>query len=78
MLMRRVLNGSKFEHAVQEVKKDLPVVMMNDYRIWPLYDVLCFSLIPRHTQALSSQLLDVAWCTYISSVVYSDDKKQLQ
>jgi len=72
MLTRRVLDGAHFNQAVEEVKKDLPEVMKTDYKIFPFYDVLCFSLIPRHTQALSSGLLDVAWSAYMSNVLYAN------
>lgn len=78
MLLRRVLEGAKFNDAMQEVKRDLPSVVANDYKIWPLYDVLCFTVIPRHIQAVSTGVLGVAWCTYISWVIHASKQEKTE
>lgn len=68
MLMRRMLDGASFDDAMFHVKKDLKGVMMNDYKVWPLYDVLCFTVIPRHTQATFTGALGMVWAAYLSYV----------
>lgn len=70
MLMRRMLDGASYDDAMFHVKKDLPGVMVNDYKIWPLYDVMCFSVIPRHTQAIFTGVLGCAWAAYLSYVTH--------
>jgi hypothetical protein len=44
--------------------------MMTDYKVWPLYDVMCFSVIPRHTQATFTGVLGCAWAAYLSYVTH--------
>lgn len=46
--------------------------IQNDYKIWPLYDVLCFTMIPRHMQALTTGTLGICWATYLSFVTHTE------
>ncbi|EWM28334.1 mpv17-like protein [Nannochloropsis gaditana] len=72
MAMRRVLDGESWHDAEQAVRRDLWGVMMNDYKIWPLYDVLCFTCIPRHLHGLSTGTLGIVWATYLSYVTHTE------
>jgi Mpv17 / PMP22 family len=42
------------------------IVLMN-WRIWPLANVLNFGLVPIQLQVLVNQLLSFFWCIYIST-----------
>lgn len=72
MLMRRTMDGEPLASATAAVKRDLWPVMKNDYKIWPAYDVLCFTLIPRHVQAMTTGTLGILWATYLSFVTHTD------
>lgn len=72
MLMRRMMDGENYETASKAVKRDLWGVMKTDYKIWPFYDILCFTLIPRHTQSMCTGALGCAWATYLSYVTHVD------
>lgn len=50
-----------------------PISIQNDYKIWPIYDVLCFTMIPRHMQALSTGTLGICWAAYLSFVTHTDE-----
>jgi hypothetical protein len=70
MLLRHMLEGRPVREAAASVRRDLWPVMKTDYRIWPIYDVLCFTVIPRHVQAVSTGLLGVVWAAYLSVIVH--------
>lgn len=72
MFVRRALDGEPVPSAAKAVKRDLWGVMKNDYCIWPIYDVLCFTMIPRHIQAMTTGTLGIAWATYLSLVTHAD------
>ncbi|GAB5031112.1 pxmp2 4 family protein 4-like [Nannochloropsis oceanica] len=73
MAMRRMLDGESWEQTERAVRRDLWGVMKNDYKIWPLYDVLCFTCIPRHMHGLSTGTLGIVWAAYLSYVTHTED-----
>jgi hypothetical protein len=70
MMMRRVMDGEEVGEAWGHVRRDLLGVVLMDYRIWPVYDILCFTLLPRHIQATSTAALSTAWAAYLSWVTH--------
>lgn len=73
MAMRRMLDGESWEQTERAVRRDLWGVMKNDYKIWPLYDVLCFTCIPRHMHGLSTGTLGIVWAAYLSYVTHTEE-----
>lgn len=73
MAMRRMLDGESWAQTERAVRRDLWGVMKNDYKIWPLYDVLCFTCIPRHMHGLSTGTLGILWATYLSYVTHTEE-----
>lgn len=72
MLMRRTMDGEPFDTAAAAIKRDLWGVMKTDYKIWPIYDVLCFTMIPRHVQAMTTGTLGICWAAYLSFVTHTE------
>ncbi len=73
MATRRLLDGDSWAKTERAIRRDLWDVMKNDYKIWPLYDVLCFTCIPRHMQGMSTGTLGILWATYLSFVTHTDE-----
>lgn len=45
-------------------------VLLDDLRVWPLYDLLCFSLVPPALRPTATSLVSVCWHTYVSTVAH--------
>lgn len=41
-------------------------VLLNDLRVWPAYDLLCFSVVPPAHRPTATALVSVCWHTYMS------------
>ena len=50
------------------VNADFAGVLLDDVKVWPIYDVLCFSLIPAALRPKATAVVSVCWHTYISHV----------
>ena len=50
------------------VNADSAGVLLDDVKVWPIYDVLCFSLIPAALRPKATAIVSVCWHTYISHV----------
>lgn len=48
--------------------RDIGEVVRTDLKIWPLYDVLCFSLISPSWRPVVTALMSSAWATYMSII----------
>lgn len=70
MFARRMCSGTAtLAETVSTVNKDLFwEVVVDDLRVWPLYDVVCFSLIPPAVRPATTAVVNAAWATYISLV----------
>lgn len=74
LVVRRLLApsplGENFEKRVMRcldsVHDIFADVILDDLKVWPLYDVLCFALVPPHLRPLSTAAVSVCWHTYIS------------
>ena len=43
-------------------------VILDDLRVWPLYDLMCFGVVPPHLRPTTTALVSVCWHTYMSFV----------
>ena len=68
MMMRNMLAGNTPLEAWRMTKPKIIAVIKLDWRIFPLYDVIVFSLVPKHVQALCTAAVCCLWNGYISSV----------
>lgn len=46
-------------HKILDVLKD-------DLKVWPIYDLLCFSVIPPNLRPITTSVVSVCWHTYMS------------
>lgn len=60
--------GSIFQACIQSCNKDIIEVLKIDLKVWPLYDILCFSVIPPHLRPITGALMASSWAMYISIV----------
>ena len=70
MFVRRVGTGEVgLGEAAASTNEDLFWgVVCDDLRVWPLYDVVCFALIPPAVRPAATACVNAAWATYISLV----------
>lgn len=79
LLARRLLasdapRGEPLEHrvrrCVRQVHAIFPGVIRDDLKVWPLYDMLCFSLVPPKMRATATAAVSVCWHSYVSMVAH--------
>ena len=81
MFLRRFLPGGAFarkqlplpwparcRRCYQSVNQDFYGVLRHDLKVWPLFDVVCFSAIPPHLRPTAVAIMQVCWHTYVSYV----------
>lgn len=54
--------------SIESCKQDFLEVLRDDLRVWPLYDIVCFSLIPPSVRPISNAFMASAWSMYMSIV----------
>ena len=52
--------------SVKSCNQDFKEVVKDDLKIFPLYDLTCFSIIPYHIRPLSNALMASGWAMYMS------------
>ena len=56
-------------HALLDSVHDIFAdVILDDLRVWPLYDLMCFGVVPPHLRPTTTALVSVCWHTYMSFV----------
>jgi hypothetical protein len=56
----------KLEEVSDHVVREMPVVTLNDARVWLPYNLVAFSVIPIHVRPATTSLMEAVWQTYIS------------
>jgi Mpv17 / PMP22 family len=54
-------------NVVEKCRLDMWSIVLMNWRIWPLANVLNFGLVPIQLQVLVNQILAFFWCIYIST-----------
>jgi len=54
--------------CVQNCNEDIPEVIADDLKIWPLYDIACYSIVPPSLRPITTALMSSVWATYMSVV----------
>jgi hypothetical protein len=57
-----------WQTSTQTCNADFWEVLWDDLKIWPLYDVLCYSVIPPPVRPLTTALLSASWSLYMSLI----------
>lgn len=63
---RGFLQGRSALEAGDHVLQEMPVVTLNDARVWMPYNMLAFSIIPIWIRPATTSLMEACWQTYIS------------
>ncbi|KAL7744512.1 hypothetical protein ACLKA6_017036 [Drosophila palustris] len=63
------VNGKKHEEIVQSIRDGYVDLMKRSYTLWPLAQVVNFSLLPIQYQVLFVQLIALIWNCYLSMVL---------
>ena len=82
LLARRLLadapRGEPLEHrvrrCVRQVHAIFPGVVRDDLKVWPLYDMLCFGLVPPKMRATATAAVSVCWHSYVSMVAHQPQR----
>lgn len=78
-LARNVEGGpTSVGECIRSCNRDIGHVIRDDLKLWPAYDILCFSFIPPSLRAFTTALMSSSWAMYISivssrSIVSSSD-----
>ena len=76
LVARRLLGpapiGERLEERVQRcvssVHRIFADVLLDDLKVWPMYDMLCFSVVPPHLRPTATAVVSVCWHSYVSFV----------
>eukprot|EP00581_Thalassiosira_minuscula_P000231 CAMPEP_0183736750 /NCGR_PEP_ID=MMETSP0737-20130205/50140_1 /TAXON_ID=385413 /ORGANISM="Thalassiosira miniscula, Strain CCMP1093" /LENGTH=83 /DNA_ID=CAMNT_0025970841 /DNA_START=14 /DNA_END=265 /DNA_ORIENTATION=+ len=57
---------SIFQSCIKSCNEDFMEVLKDDLKIFPAYDILCYSVIPPKVRPLTNALIASAWAMYMS------------
>uniref|UniRef100_A0A6U3UQU7 Peroxisomal membrane protein MPV17 n=1 Tax=Ditylum brightwellii TaxID=49249 RepID=A0A6U3UQU7_9STRA len=60
--------------CVQSCNRDFVPVLKDDLKIWPLYDIMCYSVIPPKVRPITTALMASAWSMYMSIVSAKEEE----
>ena len=63
---RRRRIRSVFRECVTTCNRDIGEVIIDDLKVWPLYDILCYAWIPPALRPITTALMSSAWSMYMS------------
>ncbi|CAM9403821.1 unnamed protein product [Phaeothamnion confervicola] len=69
LVLRECLAGAGLSAAWRAMARNIVSVMVMDLKVWPIYDMMCFTLIPESIQPLSTAVVSLLWNAYMSWVV---------
>ena len=58
--------GSILQSCRTSCNRDFPEVLRDDLKVWPAYDVLCYSIIPPMVRPITTALMATLWSMYMS------------
>lgn len=66
MWCRRYARSGCPEEAWNFTRESIRAVVIHDFRVWPAFDALCFSVVPLHLRPATAGVASLAWNTYLS------------
>ena len=57
-----------FKGCFKSCNRDIMEVIVDDLKIWPLYDLTCYSIIPPNWRPITTSIMSSGWAMYMSVV----------
>ncbi len=65
-----------FKSCFQSCNRDIGEVIVDDLKIWPLYDLTCYSLIPPSWRPITTSIMSSGWAMYMSVVSAKEENDE--
>lgn len=60
--------GQVWQSCMESTRHDFPGIVRQGVKVWPLYDFLCFSVIPPSVRPISTAIMASLWSMYLSMI----------
>ena len=64
-----------FKGCFRSCNRDIGEVIVDDLKIWPLYDLTCYSLIPPAWRPITTSIMSSGWAMYMSVVSAKEEEE---
>lgn len=71
-----LLFSAIFKGCWKSCNRDIMEVILDDIKIWPLYDLTCYSVIPPTWRPITTSIMSSAWAMYMSVVSAKEDEEE--
>ena len=68
MTVRLAIEGTPFREAFRIAKEEIPQVFKSDLCVWMTYNSMCYGVIPRGIQPISTAVMSSLWTAYVTFV----------
>jgi len=65
-----------FRGCFKSCNRDICEVIVDDLKIWPLYDLTCYSLIPPAWRPITTSIMSSGWAMYMSIVSAKEEQEE--
>ena len=65
-----------FKGCFKSCNRDIREVIVDDLKIWPLYDLTCYSLIPPGWRPITTSIMSSGWAMYMSIVSAKEEQTE--
>ena len=57
-----------FKGCFNSCNNDIIEIIKDDLKIWPIYDLICYSIIPPYWRPITTSIMSSGWAMYMSIV----------
>ncbi|CAB9526050.1 expressed unknown protein [Seminavis robusta] len=76
MTSRGLLVGRDYHDVARHVVAEMPIVTVNDAKVWLPYNMVAFSVIPVAIRPTTTLMMEAGWQTYISLMSNNYEKEE--